>query len=849
MAANTATPTRDNVISMVGAAPARRRAMNPESVGMLNDCRDIAVKRIVAVLASTFDKIEDELFDLAEKTTDRGSQDMYLDARAQARDKRGAIEASFKKQFLSFFDKKVTRTEAAAASPRIDYAKMELSLVDDHDLEENIALGDIARRLSDSCDGELGALSQRLGFLLSEPELNDVANPMSPDTVVRALKAACDQMTSGYQSKIMVMRLVEQHMAAEMLGVYRDINSHLVARHILPQIRPSYRKSQTSVTRKPGAGSSPETAENLRHPNAGSDKTATLAVPANPSADIFATLQQLMAGGSMFDDALSAGSAAPPAFGVTTGSFAPPPPPHQSPADAMRAIAEGVPSITSAGLVAALTRMQQQILTESTNLQALAALRDFVPGETPLAALNVLHEIKSRGTAQGGSPVDVMTIDIVAMLFDYVFEDRGIPDSVKGLLARLQIPALKVAILDKSFFSRKSHPARRLLDTLADASVGFAETVGRSDSLFRKIEEVVDRIHGEFDTDIQLFTSVLADFEQFLARREAANADFVEHSARAVHEQERREMARLIAIDEVERRSADTSLPLPVTTMLKGPWARVLERTYLRENGRKAGFVTALETADDLVWSVLPKSNSGERKRLVCLLPALLKNLQEGMKVAAVESGDRARFFAALVDCHAAAVKAGLRGESVTALLAATPPSTDMGPLFAKLIAEEQARDEALRRAARSGIARIMFTDHGVEIEEITSRSRAGSDTLVERGVASEHAPASKPAGAGDSAGVDFDITEMPVAELKRGAWVEFLQAGGKKIRAKLAWISPLKGVYLFTNPGASEALSIAPGTLQEKMRRGEARCIEESSLVDRAVDHMVHALQEAAHA
>lgn len=839
-----ATHTLDNVISMVGGASARRRSVKPESVGVLNDCRDIALKRIVAVLSGTFDKIEDELFEMAEKAADRETQGMYLDARSQAREKRGAIEAAFKKQFLSFFERKVTGEDDATRKPKVDYGAMELSLVDDGELAEKLAVNDIAKRLSDKCDDELRALSQRMGYLLSEPELNDEANPMSPDTVIKALQIACDQMTSGYRTKLTVMRLVEQHMADEMLSVYHDINSHLVARQILPQIRPSYRKTQTNVVRKPG-----QTDAAMSRP---ATEPATAGAAANPAGDVFATLQQLLAGGGMFESALGAGSAAPPAFGVTTGSFAPSPPPTAAPGDALKAIADGSASITSVGLVSALTQMQQQLMANSGSLETMATLRNFVPGETPLAALNVLREIKAQGAAQGSSPLDVMTIDIIAMLFDYVFDDRAIPDSIKGLLARLQIPALKVAILDKSFFSRKNHPARRLLDVLAEASVGFAGTANRDDQLFRKIEEVVDRIHTEFDTDIQLFTDVVADFEKFLAERESVSAELVERSARAMHEQEKREMARLIAIDETERRATGADLPAPVVAMLRGPWARVLERIYLRENGRNARFAQALEAADDLVWSVAPKTNGEERKRLVALLPKLLKGLQAGMEIAAVEADDRARFFAALVDCHAAAVKAGLRGESVASLLAATHPTTDMGPLFAKLIAEENEREAAIRRNARSGVARIQFTDHGVEIEEIGSDKAAeGEHAAPTARNTGDTAPAA--AAATDAATarphIDFDVSEMPVVELRRGTWVEFVSVGERKIRAKLAWISPLKGVYLFTNPGASEALSITPDVLQAQLRRGIARVINESSLVDRAVDRMVHSLQEAAHA
>ena len=861
-AAHSAAQSIGNVISIAGAhgahgatlSSSRRRSVKPESVGVINDCRDMALKRIVELLACTFDKIEGELFELAEKAADRNTQIMYLDARAQSRDKRGAIEASFKKQFLSFFEKKVTGEDDPGRAPIIDYGSMELSLVEDYELEQKLAVNDIAKRMSDTCDDELRNLSQRMGFLLSEPELKEEANPISPDTIIKALKVACDQMTSGYQTKLTVMRMVEQHMAKDMLVLYHDINSHLVARKILPQIRPTYRKVSGGESRK-SPGTAPGAAQEMQPPV---DAGATASSIANPAMDIFATLQQLLAGGSMFDTAPSAGSASPPAFGVSTGSCAPAPPvagdiiSDAAATEAMRRIAGGQSSLGNAGLVSALTRLQQQVMTAAADLNTSVVLGDLVPGETPAATLNMLREIKTPVMVATSSPIDVMTIDIVAMLFDYVFDDKAIPDAIKGLIARLQIPVLKVALIDRSFFSKKTHSARRLLDALADASVCFAGVAHRDDPLYQKIEKVIDLVHTEFETDIQIFTDARVDFEVFLAERETANAELVEQSARVVHDREKREMARLIALDETERRAVDLGLPAPVAAILKGPWARVLERIYLREGGRHAGFVQALETVDDLIWSVAPKANADERKRLVGMLPRLLKNLQHGMAIAAVESEDRGRFFATLVDCHAAAVKAGLRGESVANLLAAAQHNTDTGPLFAKLIAEEKALEVKWKNATRSGVARIQFTDHGVEIEELDTRKNSSSNAQDSLATASQNTLA-PPVIPGEDRNtectVDFDITDMPVVELTRGTWVEFLHDGGQRIRAKLSWISPLKGVYLFTNPGAAGALSVAPAALQIQFRRGDAKVIEESSLIDRAVDKIVNSLSRAAHA
>jgi hypothetical protein len=331
---------------------------------------------------------------------------------------------------------------------------------------------------------------------------------------------------------------------------------------------------------------------------------------------------------------------------------------------------------------------------------------------------------------------------------------------------------------------------------------------------------------------------MVTNFEKFLSDREVANANVIEQSARALHEREKREMARLIAQDEINRRASVPDLPAPVVAMLAGPWTRVLERVYLRDGGREDKFRAALDTADNLVWSVSPKSDAAERKKLVALLPSLLKQLRDGMQIAAVEGADGNRFFSALVDCHAAAVRAGLRGESVSALLMASQSSVEVAPLFAKLLAEEAAHVVAMRHdvAARSGLARIQFTESGVEIEEVLPPKSRGHGALD-----------SPKNGAKTATNPDHEVEGRDsIGELERGTWIEFLRDSGDVIRAKLSWISPLKGVYLFTNPGEVGALSITPDTLHRQLQRGEARILPDSSLVDRAVDNMVHSLTGA---
>jgi hypothetical protein len=81
---------------------------------------------------------------------------------------------------------------------------------------------------------------------------------------------------------------------------------------------------------------------------------------------------------------------------------------------------------------------------------------------------------------------------------------------------------------------------------------------------------------------------------------------------------------------------------------------------------------------------------------------------------------------------------------------------------------------------------------------------------------------------------------------LQRGTWVEFARTSGAASRARLTWISPNKGVYLFTNPAAgAAAISISPEALAEQLRLGEARLLDDAPLVERAVDSMLANLRQ----
>ena len=109
-------------------------------------------------------------------------------------------------------------------------------------------------------------------------------------------------------------------------------------------------------------------------------------------------------------------------------------------------------------------------------------------------ASSILRDLKTNNAFGEMSQHQDNTIDIVAMLFDYILDDKNIPDRMKVIIGRLQIPILKVVLIDKTFFSKKRHPARSLLDTLSRAALGLNDECDQiADAIYDKADSIVQK--------------------------------------------------------------------------------------------------------------------------------------------------------------------------------------------------------------------------------------------------------------------------------------------------------------------------------------------------------------------
>lgn len=766
---------------------------------LLNDCREMSASRLAQALSSMMDNAVDDLFTLADQSLNHEMRNLYMEAMTLARDKRGIIEQGFRRQFVQCFNKETRGEQKARHENALDAA--ELSLVAPDDLEETLASINIANGVHGDCAEELFGIEKRMGVLLNDPELFNTNNPLGPEVIGKAFMGSMKELDCPVKIKLLLVTMFNKYMPKQIKSIYRDINQYLVEKGVLEKIRIGAKKRTDTNEASPFSQS----------------ETSVNAPVANGETGLFAALQQLLTRG------LTGGGGSSSGQGAGGGAV-------QTASGGFGGYAGSVGSdVSGTSVVGTLTRLQQGqlegVMGSGSKLDA-ALLAD--------GNVNVLREIKASNLAGGMGQVDAMTLDIVAMLFDYILDDRRIPDAMKALIGRLQIPVLKVAMLDKTFFSQKSHPARKLLDRMAEVSIGWNESEGHQGGLYQKADEMIQRILNEFDNQVDIFVEVLESLEQYMEEEKKRTDALTGLSAQHIHHREQEEIARIVAHEEIRRRIHAPQLPEVIGNFLIDCWEGVLAAEYMRGGEDGVPWMRAIETMDELVWSVAPKRAVEDRKKLVSLLPSLLKSLQEGIVLSAFPDAERDQFFSRLVKCHAEAVKSGLDGLS--------QEETAQAELVAQAF---DATEIAQETEAPSDFVEVPVVTDIVEPDPIFVQSlNAESDDETDAGWQtftigdiSRQDPLAK-------SGDDYDGM---VKRLKRGTWIEFGQQSGESKRVKLAWVSPLKGLLLFTNRLGEKAVSITPAGLAEKLRCGNAQIIDDVALVDRAVNNLMEQLKQAA--
>ena len=728
---------------------------------LLNTVRDIASRRLQLLANGMFEHVDDALFDLAEKAENNAAQMHYFDGMREVRKRRPAVERAFlaavTRGIADFASQQRASANPTAGVP-LPIGTVELTLVADNELEESLAITSMIGKNETRLTRDLFAVNQRLSVIYGGIRVEDANNPVAPASLTQAFRQAMRELSAEMRVKLIIFKLFDRYVLAALDELYQEINTELVRAGVLPQLRHEVQRSGGAASSGTAAAAAAQGAAQIGDVPLADDAA---------SGELLQTLRTLFSArrGGMPENLPVGGPLQVPTVNELIGALSV----LQSQAATVGSPLplRGGASASNAAVMQEVAHLKEQLLTQ------IGSLRGERPGQV--------------------ATMDEDTIDLVGMLFEFILEDRNLPAEMQVLLPRLQIPYLKAAILDRRLFAHRQHPARRLLDSLADVAKGWSPESDRDHRLHDKVKAVVDALLQEFDDDLTIFDRLnleLQDFQDQSRRRSELAEQRVAESTRG---REKLEQARRRAAKEILTRIGDYTLPPLIHGILSRAWANYMVLTILRQGEESSEFRDSLRFVNDFIASTRPARSLEDRRMLRQMLPGIERSLRRGLANVAFQESDIERLLAQLHTYYRHQL-----GEQIP-------------------VAEVQAVEESAVLPIPDNIQPITETEAALDLDA---------------------APAEP----------EEDTPELRmVHELKPGIWLEFATEGDTIERAKLSWVSPMSGRYLFVNRRGLKVADYAPHELAREIIAGRARVLESSALFDRALDAIVGRLSQPA--
>ena len=692
---------------------------------------------------------------------------------------------------------------------------LSLSLVEYDAMEEAMVIDRFSSRIRNAADTSFTPLTQRLAKALQIPGLGDRENPFHPVRFCRALGDAIDKLGFKGDQRHSVLRAFDVSLLKPLVTLYTAMNNDLEGKGVQEGgavQHPGFRNTMVS-----GAGSPARTTQGGQAPGAMTGTTAEqllsalyqrMQVPTVPGGARQPSMQHSQLPVTpMFDrvDRVT-GSPMSPGF-VITGSASTPLAPNTPVQFAM----------IDPGLLASINEVQR--------LNAMATMAGKSGAAAQMISERDEAHLRSHVAEKATKQIDKLTIELVGMLFDRIHQDKHLPAEIKTAISRLQFPIMKIALADSDLFVSPVQPARRLMDRIASTGIGWRPEGEDNVRYLSEVNKAVNTIVVAINEGPPIFEKALGEFEQYLAEERVRDDDPVLRAKRALEEAETREIMAINAAIGIRKAFDGVQIESYLRDFLLQSWVKVMVAATLRERTQPSFAKKFRDIVPDLVWSVQPKINPEDRKRLVKTIPAVLSTVREGLQLIEFSAAQSAELFSSLMASHAQAVKAlevaygtgapldpaAFKRKLDEVKIVEPPPMVENEPDQPLTITPEVVRSAVAANHAEVNLMEAPLTVQPEEMIPVEKLSDDGIDRMID--------------------------------SWQRGTWFD-LWTGEQNERVRLRWISPRRNFYLFTSAETGKAHSLAPAILRSYVRAGRIKTSESAPLFERMVGGMMQDLQ-----
>ena len=498
-----------------------------------------------------------------------------------------------------------------------------ITLMGDDDLELEIRIGDISRKLIDIGGKDLWKAHLRYMTLLRRPEMAPEDNPIGPETICQGLWAICRSSGAGLEGNFALLDRLEELFELQLPDLYSALNDLLASRNVEPA---QTKIVSTGSNRQAGSSQSAQGATNTEGKN-------------NPLSALQHMLTQQLGGTEGGAIEFSAGG------GNASG---------------------GNMALNAATLV-----MLNQLAARLDQLELTGPLgQGLSAGASDSGETMPLRTVRAKDLDVPLGKSEAIALDTMAHIFEAIFDIWDLPDTIKTTIGRLQIPLLKLAIFDPSLFSDTEHPAHRLINGMGRASLGLPRNASRAHPVSTRLWQLASTVAETLQRDASVLTAPLAELDALIAERDLAVQTAAQPYVLLLREKEASEKASLAARTWLQDFEAQ-GVAEEILGFLRKYWVRIMELSSGDDNENNSLWQENNNTVVDLLWSIQPKQSVDDRKRLAGLLPNLLKRISAGLDRIGTPAAERAAF----MDTCFALQTAALRGNPAPPAPPATPGS------------------------------------------------------------------------------------------------------------------------------------------------------------------------------
>jgi len=745
---------------------------------LLRQARDAALPALAESFATVLARFDDVLFDRA--GTAGASQLLFLDGMRELRRRREDIVRGFRGHLLEAWDALERGQPASAEATLAGQIEDGLSLVPEHVLESRLAVRNFATVLLRDWKPVLSRLDRRLGWIAGGLELNADSNPISPEHIGVAIHEAFADCELAPEVRLVLIKLCERDLHAPIGKRYEALDEQLAAAGVMPQMAAPRR----AAPRPPSPRHELDDLVDALDPESlgGADDAAAPAWArrfADRWAESRGRIQSSQQGQAVADvaDGMSNNQ------GMLLEAL------HEL-LQQTRHVREDATSAASVAVGQQRPLSQREMMSVLSLLQATpsATLRAAIGEDGESLAQRLKSEVLSGATRLGVDPAqarldpqDEDAIDLVGMLFDVMLDERDLEGRSRELIGRLVVPFVKVAMLDRRMFVQKTHPARKLLNSLAEACEGNTGESQAERVLMGKVEEIIERLVAEFNENLAIFLTLEEEFRDFLTQHRRRIEIAERRAAETQRGQEKLEMARTRSAAELDRRIADATLPQAIGEFLRQPWQHHLTLTVLREGEDGASVGEALALADGMLEEV------AEARRQIVGKPWLQAWHPALRKVFA---------------------SVGVHADAATGAIDALHDTL-------QAIAESRPELERALPELPQVVLPAPPTQESAAVE-------LGSKVDVS----------------------DFDNADADrFRGLEIGSWLDFVDKDGKVQAGKLSWVSPISSRLLFVNRRGVRFCVASPEELAVMVRLGRLRAHIDDGAFDSAMQGVIDRL------